>query len=53
MKLPTFDLSTLPDLSKLTGIFGSVQTDTPGHNDTIVILATVVFESAPAGGGII
>ena len=49
IKLPTIDISSLPDLDTLTGMFGSAMAVGPGHNDTIVILATVVYESAPSG----
>ena len=53
MKLPTIDISTLPELGqKLTGVFGSLG-ETPGHDDTIVILATFAFEVSPPGGGLI
>lgn len=45
MELPKIDLSALPDLDKLTGLFGSLISDGPGHDDTVVILATFVFES--------
>ena len=50
MKLPKIDLASLPDLNAAIGMFGSMRTDNPGHNDTIVILATVVYESSPGGG---
>ena len=52
MQLPKIDLSALPDLDTLTGLFGSLAADMPmpGHDDTVVILATFVYES---GGGII
>ena len=53
MKLPKIDLSSLPDLNSAIGMFGSMRSGEPGHNDTIVILATVVYESSPPGGGII
>lgn len=49
MKLPSIDISSLPDLDTLTGMFGSAMAAGPGHNDTIVILATVVYESSPPG----
>ena len=49
MKLPKIDLSALPDLDTLTGMFGSLTYQLPGHDDTVVILATFVYES----GGII
>lgn len=52
MKLPTINLSQLPDLDTLTGVFGSVN-DMVGHDDSIVILAAYVFEVAPPGGGLI
>lgn len=45
MKLPVLDLSQLPDLDVLTGLFGSVTFQLPGHDDTIVVIATVVFEA--------
>ncbi len=52
MKLPMIDLSTLPELThKLTGLFGSLG-ETPGHDDTIVILATYAFEVTPPGSGL-
>ena len=53
MKLPKLDLSSLPDLTNLVGMFGSDRTPNPGHDDTIVVLATIVYETAPPGGGII
>ena len=52
MKLPKIDLLSLPDIHSLAGIFASGRTG-PGHDDRIVVLATVVFESSPPGGGII
>jgi hypothetical protein len=53
MNLPKIDLTSLPDLTTLTGLFGSGRTPHPGHDDTIVVIATIVFETAPPGGGII
>jgi hypothetical protein len=53
MNLPKFDLAMLPDLNVLTGLFGSIRTANPGHNDTIVVLATIVYETQPPGSGII
>lgn len=53
MKLPKIDLASLPDLNTITGLFGSIRTPNPGHDDTIVVLAAIVYESAPPGGGII
>lgn len=51
MKLPKIDLSNLPDLDTLTGLFGTTQT--PGHDDTIIVIATIVYESSPPGSGLI
>jgi len=51
MKLPKIDLTTLPDLDTLTGLFGSMRT--PGHDDTIVVLATIVYDAQPPGGGLV
>ena len=45
MNLPKIDLSLLPDLDTLTGLFGSLNPQLPGHDDTVVILATFVYES--------
>ena len=47
MKLPQIDITSLPDLTMLTGMFGSERTPTPGHDDTIVVLAAFVYEAAP------
>lgn len=47
MDLPKIDLAALPDLDVLTGLFGSLMAVKPGHDDSIVILGTFVFE---AGG---
>ncbi|MEO6387226.1 MAG: hypothetical protein ABIT16_07330 [Croceibacterium sp.] len=45
MNLPTIDLSILPDLHVLTGLFGSLVGEMPGHDDSVVILATFVYDS--------
>lgn len=47
MNLPKIDVSALPDLHTLTGVFGSMfgNTPMPGHDDSVVILATFVYES--------
>lgn len=50
MNLPKIDLDILPDLSTLTGIFGSVER-LPGPDDSIIILMTYIFEIMPPGGG--
>ncbi len=47
--LPKIDLATLPDLTtNLVGMFG--RTNNPGHDDSIVVLATIVYETHPGGG---
>jgi hypothetical protein len=53
MKLPKIDLASLPDLQTVTGFFGSLHQRNPGHDDTIIVLMTIVFETQPPGGGII
>lgn len=52
MKLPKIDLGSLPDLNTLTGVFGTSPHPTPGHDDTIIVLATLVYDSAPPSGGL-
>ena len=47
LPLPTIDLSAVPDLSHLTGLFGSLIQAPPGSDDSIVVLATFLFESSP------
>lgn len=54
MDLPRIDLSSLPDLSTLTGLFGSLaEGHSPGHDDSIVILATFLYDAQPPGGGFV
>ena len=54
MKLPKIHLASLPDLEKLTGLFGTTSQPGPGHDDSIIVVATVVYDSCPPGcGGII
>lgn len=50
MKLPKIDLSVLPDLETLTGLFGSASAGWPGHDDRIVILMTYLYEISPPSG---
>lgn len=52
MILPKLALWALPDLPTLTGMFGSLsQGRMPGHDDSIVILATFIYDAQPPGGG--
>ena len=54
MPWPKLDLSALPDLTILTGMFGSLaEGRAPSHDDSIVILATFLYEAHPPGGGLI
>ena len=53
MNFPKIDLTSLPDLDTLTGLFGSMQQVAPTYDDRIIVLATVVFERQPPGGGLI
>ena len=50
MTLPKIELSALPDLTTLTGLFGSL-TDSRFHDDSIVILATFLYDANPPYGG--
>jgi len=46
-------MPALPDLSTLTGVFGSLgEGRSPGHDDSIVLLATFLYEAHPPGGGL-
>lgn len=53
MKLPTIDLSSLPDLDTVTGLFGSLL-DTSGgpvySDDAIIVLMAFLYELLPPGG---
>lgn len=45
MQLPKIDLSALPDLDSLVGMFGSLAQSAPGHDDSVVILATYLYDA--------
>ncbi|MDE1467840.1 hypothetical protein [Aurantiacibacter sp. D1-12] len=47
MKLPKIDLASLPDLPNLTGMFGSTTPTGTGPDDTIIVLATMVYDLSP------
>ncbi|MCB2078400.1 MAG: hypothetical protein KDE55_11960 [Novosphingobium sp.] len=52
MNLPKIDISSLPDLDTLTGVFGSL-TDLAriqSSDDTLIILMTFLYELNPTGG---
>lgn len=46
MKLPSIDLSALPDLDTLTGVFGSLANPLriTDSDDTLVIIMTYVYD---------
>jgi hypothetical protein len=52
MNLPKIDLSSLPDLDQLTGLFGSLvdAARVQSSDDTIVILMTFLYELNPTRG---
>ncbi len=48
MKLPKIDLSSLPDLDTLAGIFGSIaESSGPTVDDRVVVIMTYLYELAP------
>lgn len=53
MNLPTLDVSALPDLSSLTGVFGSLSDGAQAvySDDTILIIMVFIWEILPGGGG--
>lgn len=52
MNLPKLDVSALPDLDTLTGVFGSLlhPAKAATSDDTIIILMTFLYEIMPPGG---
>jgi hypothetical protein len=60
MKLPKIDLASLPDLHTvmakghdLVGMFGSMRSPGGGHDDSAIVLMTIIYSTNPPGGGII
>ncbi|MCB2058963.1 MAG: hypothetical protein R3E09_03785 [Novosphingobium sp.] len=51
MNLPKIDISSLPDLDTVTGLFGSLLdiARVQSSDDTIVILMTFLYELNPGG----
>ena len=50
MNMPKIDISSLPDLDVLTGLFGSLKHFDPGlagWNDLIVVLMVYLYETIP------
>jgi hypothetical protein len=52
MNLPKIDLSSLPDLDTLTGLFGSLihATQATYSDDSIISMMTYLYEVAPPQG---
>lgn len=52
MNFPKLDISALPDLDTLTGLFGTLSdaARVQSSDDTIVILMTFLYELNPTGG---
>ncbi len=45
MNLPKIDITTLPDLDVMTGLFGSLHHQVQAYSDdSIVMLMTIIFE---------
>jgi len=51
MNLPKIDIASLPDLDKLTGLFGSLHdvSRAVSSNDTLTMIMVFVYENT--GGG--
>jgi len=49
MNLPKIDVSALPDLKTLTGVFGSLSSPAQGlqSNDTIIMIMTFIYDILP------
>jgi hypothetical protein len=47
MNLPKLDISALPDLDTLTGVFGSLTNPVPalGSDDTIVVIMVFIYDA--------
>lgn len=47
MNLPKLDISALPDLDQLTGVFGSVTNPIPAlvTDDTIVVIMVYIYDA--------
>jgi hypothetical protein len=53
MNLPKIDISALPDLDTITGIFGSLAhgAQVQGSDDSLIIMMVFIYESIPQGLG--
>ncbi|MFA7586024.1 MAG: hypothetical protein WCY11_07475 [Novosphingobium sp.] len=53
MNLPKIDVSSLPDLDTLTGVFGSLvdAAKVQSSNDTIIVMMTFLYDIYPPNPG--
>lgn len=49
MDLPKIDVSVLPDLDTMTGMFGSL-THSVNYDDTVVVIMVLVWDIINGGG---
>ena len=51
MNLPKIDISAMPDLDTLTGLFGSMLNPAQAvySDDTLIVLMTFIYEIFPEG----
>ncbi|MBX7492541.1 hypothetical protein K3163_04895 [Qipengyuania sp. 1NDW9] len=48
MNLPKIDLTSLPELDTVTGLFGSLSaSEDPTVDDRVVVIMTYIYEVAP------
>ncbi|WP_205214851.1 hypothetical protein [Altererythrobacter sp. ZODW24] len=53
MNLPKIDLSALPDLDTLTGVFGSMSDFSPMvMDDSVVIIMVYIYEIIPPSAAV-
>lgn len=45
MKIPTIDPVSLPDAEELASVLSYGTAVTPGHDDTIILLASMIYDS--------
>ena len=52
MTLPKLDISALPDLDTLTGVFGSLlhPAQAASSDDSIIVLMVFLYDLIPPGG---
>jgi hypothetical protein len=45
MQLPKIDLSSLPDLDQLTGVFGSLKAEGGWSDDTLITIMVFIYDT--------